>query len=210
MASLPFLIRIRSVRDLKKPVVLLCRHFVIAQMIVSAGAKKIAHWNLGQKLGARIGGLDRELVVFVLVGGHCQIAVGLAEIGLELDSSEQLLLGVRILQLFQKCYAEVVMELSALRVCGQHGAEQNFRLIVFFALQVEVAEIGLGKGISGIKLQRFLKLSDCVVIFAENEEDAGKLQSGGDIFGMHGNDLAQNGIGLSITLPAHGDVGQSG
>src|SRR5208337_3755151 len=47
MPRLPLLIRILPLRQFKKFVIILCRHFIVAQVIVRAGTKKIADRNLG-------------------------------------------------------------------------------------------------------------------------------------------------------------------
>ena len=122
MASLPLLVRILPVRDFKKTVILLRRHFIVTQVIVGSGAKKITDRDLREKLGARIGCFDRECVVFVFVSRYRQIAISPAEVGLEFYCGQQFLLCFRELSLFQKYHAQPVMQFRVIRICGQQRA----------------------------------------------------------------------------------------
>ena len=158
-----------SVRDLKKPMIILRRHFIVAQVIISGGAKKIADRNLRQKLGAGVRRLDGEFVVLVLVGRHRQIAICLAKIGLELDRSQQFLLRLGKFPLLQEVPRPAHGAIRRRPGVRQQRAVRALLPIVFLALEVQVRQDRVCScRISGVKLQRRLQFGDCVVVLSDD------------------------------------------
>src|SRR5581483_11830442 len=95
MPRLPLLIGIRSLSNLEKLMVILCRLLVGAQVIVGRSTQEIADRDFGQKFSTSIGGPDRQLIVLVLVRGAREIAVRGPEVRLELHRRQEFLLGIR-------------------------------------------------------------------------------------------------------------------
>src|SRR6266571_1861534 len=110
MRRLPLLLWIFARSRLQKLMIILGRLLYVSQMIVGCGPQEIADRNIRQIFGPQVRGLDDDGVVLIFICGNRQIAIGFAEIWLELDCPSQFLLRLRKSLLLQKRAPEALVQ----------------------------------------------------------------------------------------------------
>ena len=102
--------------------IILGRLFYISQMIVSGCAQEIADRDVWQVFGAKLRRLDYDRIVLILICRHREIAIGFAQIRLQLHCPNQFLLSFRKFLLLQKRAPEGVMQSRIIRICSKQRA----------------------------------------------------------------------------------------